>query len=243
MPKICVIVNNSNYFEILEILTLQNYPKELFDVYINEEIKSQYKFNVYKINNKKILENNYNLISIIDTSMDINYLNFISKDYLLGYDIIINNSSNISTLLLKRNLNMLFNNNIFDRNFSFHIKFLKENILNLNSNNLNYFLSSKTKLINYNHKSKTIKENNTLKLVNPLDKRLFYFILYTAINILLLFFIINKLFILLILIYLILIMDNIFFLYKINQIKLKTLLLSPFRLILNFRFNNKRSNI
>ncbi len=244
-PKICLFINNEDYHNILELLCYQNYPKQLFDVYIQSDEEFNYKFNVYKYNSKFILNKNYDLVCIVESSLDINYLNFTVKEYLKGYDVIISNSCNIDCLLAKRNLNKFFNNMIFDSNFSFSFKLYKENIINLESPYLRNFLSNKTNLITYSPLVETFEETNKLT-INTLDRGFIYFKLYYLITISFVCLITNNFIQLLIFFYIITIIDNFLFLSKHNKLKLSSLLLLPFNTIyflIKFFINNKSRNI
>lgn len=238
-PKICVYITNQNYNSILEMLSLQNYPKNLFDVYVNNYIDVNYNFNVYEYNKDKIIENNYDLISIIDSTVDINYLNFISQEYLKGYDIVISNSSSILNTLVNRNLSRLYNNKIFSNNFSFIFSIYKENIIDLRSTNLSNFVSKKSSLISYNKSIKTLDKLNSLVINNPFSKGLSLLFLYTFINIFFFLLITNKLVIVSIYLYIFILIENGFFLYKNYTFEITPIIIAPFKTILNLRINNK----
>lgn len=255
LPKICVYINSSNYVEILKVFSLQTYPNSLFDVYINTDTKFNYKFNVYKYNHDLIRNNNYNLVTIITDIVDLNYLNFTAKEYLLGYDIIFGSSNyNISLLLVKRTINKIINNQIYDDCFSFNIELFNNNVLNFeNILLLKKFLTKKTSLISFNSNIKTIGNNETynakILLNNPLDKRFFYFKIYLITLSLLIITLSGNLLLFCLIIYILLCISNIIFLYKNNNVKILSVILLPINLIkyfinyLLFRINNKRGDI
>lgn len=255
LPKICVFINTDNYTDILRILSLQTYPKDMFDVYIKTNETFNYKFNVYQFSNQAVRNTNYDLISIIDNIVDLNYLHFTAKDYMKGYDIIVGTTHyNTSLLLVKRTINSLFKNYITNNCFSFDFLLFKNNIININNIPLlKKFLISKTNLIKVNKDIKVIKNNDyyddNILLINPLTKRNFYFKLYLITVFIFIIILNNNLINLLLIIYLFSTISNIYFLYKNHTIKVIPILLLPFNIIiyfinlLFFRINNKRSYI
>lgn len=255
LPKICVFINNDNYTDILRILSLQTYPKDMFDVYIKTNETFNYKFNVYQFSNQAVRNINYDLISIIDNIVDLNYLNFTAKDYMLGYDIIVGTTYyNTSLLLVKRTINSLFENYITNNCFSFDFLLFKNNIININNIPLlKKFLISKTNLIKINKDVKVLENNvyydDNILLINPLTKRNFYFKLYLITVFIFIIIFNNNLINLILIIYLLLFLSNLYFLYKNHTIKVIPILLLPFNIIiyfinfLFFRINNKRSYI
>ncbi len=255
LPKICVYINSDNYNEILKVLTLQTYPNDLFDIYINNNESFNYKNNIYKYNHDQIRNTNYDLITVINDIVDLNYLNFTAKEFMKGYDIIFGSSHyNTSLLLVKRTINKIINNSIHNDCFSFNKELFDNNVINIkNTLTLKMFLIKKTKLISYNSNIKTIGNTNTYNtsffIINPLDKRFFYFKIYLYSYILLILSLTNNLLYFLLLLYIYFIISNLLFLYKNHKIKLVPVLLLPINLIiyfinyLFFRINNKRSNI
>lgn len=255
LPRICVYINSNDYNEILKVLSLQTYPNSLYDVYINTDDKYNYKFNVYKYNRDQIRNTKYNLITIINDIVDLNYLHQTSKSYLEGYDIIFGSTQhNISLLLIKRTINQIINNSIYEDCFSFNIELFNNNVINLNNILiLKKFLMKKTSLICFNPDIKNIgtknEYNSKLIVINPLDKRFFYLKVYGFIISTIIVIISGNFFLLLLSTYIMICISNILFLYKYHKIKLLPVILLPLNLIhyfinyLLFRINNKRSNI
>lgn len=244
-PKICIFINNDEYHNILELLSFQNYPKSLFDVYLKNNDDLTYNFKTYKYNSRTLMTKDYDIICVINSSIDINYLNYTIKEYQKGYDVIISNSSKLDVLLVKRNINKFFNNSIFDCNFSFSFDLYKENIINLESPYLRNFLSHKTNLIVYSPNSETFEEHNFLT-INTLDTGFIYFKLYYLISIFFVFLITNNLIQLIVFFYAITIIDNLLFLYRYKQVNFLSILLLPFSSIyylLKLFIDNKRSNV
>lgn len=255
LPKICVIITKENYLETLKTLSLQTYPKHLFDVYTFDNIKGNYKFKIYNYDKELINNSNYNLVTVLCNKVDLNYLNYTAKEYLKGYDIIFGSSYyNISLLLVKRTINKLLNNKIFEDCFSFDISIFKSNILDFNNNFLlRKFISNKSKLISHTNTIKSLE--NTLDFniisfkINPLDKRNFYIKSYIIALSLLLLFLSNNLFLFLSISYLIIIISNSIYLYKYYKIKIIPIILLPYTILLylikylQFRINNKCSDI
>ncbi len=246
VPKICIYIRNKDYVPIIENLYFQNYPKELFDVYIKDSQKFSLDFSVEKYNRELILSRNYDVICIIDDIIDINYLKLSSIEYLKGYDIIVSKSSVTSVLLLKRMISSLFSNKIYDRNFSFSFSFFKENIFDLDSDILSHYISTKSNFISYSFNIKTFKQNFLTNKINVSDKRFFMFNITILFFLILIIIVTNNLLNLIVISYCFIVINNIIFLYKNNKIELFPVLLIPFNLILylfDFILNNKRSDV
>ncbi len=84
LVKFCIYIPNDNYLEILDLLQYQNYPKDLFDVFITSDINKKYKFNVYNYNDDFIRNNNYNVLTILTECVDVNFLNFNAGKHILN---------------------------------------------------------------------------------------------------------------------------------------------------------------
>lgn len=254
LPKICLFINSENPKAILRILALQSYPKNLFDVYINSNESFNFKFNVFEYNLDTIKNNNYDLISIVDSIIDINYLYYTANDYLEGYDIITGTSHyNISIILVKQCYNIFFNNKICESSFSFIPSLLTTDVKLCDTITLKRILLQNTNKINVNTNIKILDEtdifNDFTFKINPLSKGKFYCKLYFILISLLIIFITNNTIYLLILSYILLCISNMYFLYKNHEIKIIPVIFLPLNFIvlfiksLLFRFNNKRSNI
>lgn len=255
LPKICVIINSLEYKEILRILSFQNYPKDMFDVYIFSNETFNYSYKTSKYNKDQIKESNYNLVTVLTSIVDINFLNLTSKEYLKGYDIIFGKSScNINTYLIKRIISKITNNSIFENNFSFDIYLFNNNIINFNNITLlKKFIYSKTNLISYNFDVKSYEQNNFTKnylsKINPLDKRKFYLKLYLFLTISFITIITNGLLYYFLFIYLILISFSMNYSLEIKHYKIIPILFIPLSMLkyfinfLRFRIDNKCSDV
>lgn len=249
LPKFCIYITSDNYLHILDLLVYQNYPKDLFDVYIKEDINHNYKFNVFKQDVSFIKNNNYDLITIINNSIDINFLNFTSLEYLKGYDLIIGKSMFVSRLLLiKKYIYNFLGNPVVSECFSFNTIFLYNNVLNLdNTYLLKKFIFQKTKLYTFNKNIKNMYNiDTTNSKINPLDKRNIIIKVYLILNISIILLATNYLFITLFYLYLFSVFYNIFYLRKHDKINYLTCIFLPFYLViylLFFRINNMRSYV
>lgn len=255
LPKICVYINSNNYKEILKMLSLQTYPNSLFDVYIDFDETFEYKFNVYKYNHDQIRNFDYNLITVINDIVDLNYLNYTAKEYMKGYDIIFGTSYyNTSLLLVKRTINKFVNNKIYCDCFSFNKEIFNTNIINFNNILiLKKFLIKKSNSISFNSNIKTIGKTNTYNnnffIINPLDKRLFYLKLYLFSLGIIVIYLSGNIILFLLTSYILLVISNLLFLKKYYKIKLIPVFILPINLIiyfisyLLFRINNKSRNI
>lgn len=247
IPRFCIYINSFNYIEILNLLQYQNYPKNLFDVYIKDEISTNYKFKVYKYDKDMIIKSDYDLLTIINDKIDINFLSITSKEYMDGYDIIFsNNIINAKSFLIRKYIYLFLGNKINSNNFSFNFKLYKENILNLNDIfSLQKFLTKKTYLIKQNNDIKSINKIDAIQ-INTLDKRNIMIKCYFIINLILLLYVTNFLFISSIVFYIITTIYNSYILHKNNISNVIVVVFFPLYLLqylLFFRLNNKSSNV